>query len=231
MGILAECPICRKKQSAKNRKCKCGEDLVKAKRAQKVRYWINYRLNGKQRREPVGFSVEEARDADGKRRSQKREGHIFEIKPDTKMTFAELAEWYLGLESVKALASYWVIELSLKKFNSVFGDRIVRDIKPADLENYQANRKKQSIADGTIDHEVGKTKTMIFKAFDNDIISGHTLKTFKRVKKMVKKGSDVRDRILSPDEFKALMTTPLPTYMAFSLQGTTPECGEGKSLA
>jgi len=52
MAILAECPICRKKQSVRNRKCSCGTDLTAAKRAKKVRYWVSYRLpGGKQRRE------------------------------------------------------------------------------------------------------------------------------------------------------------------------------------
>ena len=45
---------------------------------------------------------------------------------------------------------------------------------------------------------------MIFKGFDNDIVGGSTVKTFKRVKKLLKPGSDVRDRILNKNEFEAL---------------------------
>ena len=48
-------------------------------------------------------------------------------------------------------------------------------------------------------------KAMINKAFDHDKVSGEALGVFKKVKKKLKKGSDVRDRILSPDEFKSLM--------------------------
>ena len=55
MAILAECPICHKKQSTKNKKCSCGLALDEAKKAKKVRYWISYRMpDGKQRRESVG---------------------------------------------------------------------------------------------------------------------------------------------------------------------------------
>ena len=62
MSILAECPYCKRKQSLKNKRCKCGEDLDKLKRSRKVRFWINYRLpGGKQRREPVGYSIAEAK--------------------------------------------------------------------------------------------------------------------------------------------------------------------------
>jgi integrase len=130
---------------------------------------------------------------------------MFDIKVDTKMTFNELTKWYLGLEKVKDMASYDTICISLKKFNMVFGSRIVSKVRPADLENYQAMRQRAGMADATIDHEIGKTKTMIFKAFDNGMVSPDTLRTFRKVKKLLVKDSDVRHRIISPDEFKALM--------------------------
>lgn len=205
MAILAECPICHKKQSVKNRLCDCGEDLVKAKRSNRVKYWINYRLpSGKQRREAIGNSVEEARAADGKRKSQKRENRLFDIKPETKMTFSDLAKWYLGLEKVKSLSSFWRVEISLAKFNSVFGGTIVSKIKPSDLENYQAKRKAEGMADNTVDLEIGAAKSMVYKAFDNDIVSGETLRAFKKIKKMLRKNGNARDRILGPEEYKNL---------------------------
>jgi len=40
---------------------------------------------GKQHRELIGNSTEEARDPEGKRRSRKRKTRIFDIKLDTKM--------------------------------------------------------------------------------------------------------------------------------------------------
>jgi len=49
MAVLAECPFCHRKQKSKNKKCvQCDTDLVKQKNNDKVRYWITYRLNGKQ---------------------------------------------------------------------------------------------------------------------------------------------------------------------------------------
>ena len=143
MAILQECPICHKKQSLKNSICKCGEDLAKAKRSKRIKYWISYYVAGKQKREMIGLSIEEARDANGKRRVQKRENRIFDIKPETKMTFSELTDWYLGLEKVKSLASYreGILQGYLKKFNSEFGNMIVSHIKPIDLENLQVKRK------------------------------------------------------------------------------------------
>ena len=80
MSVLAECPICKNKQSVKNKFCKCGEDLDRAKRSKRVRYWIDFKIpGGKQRREPVGYSITEARDTDGKRKVQKQENRIFDM--------------------------------------------------------------------------------------------------------------------------------------------------------
>ena len=86
MAILAECPICRSKQKLTNKNCKCGEDLAKAKRSKRVKYHISYRLpNGKQRREVVGYSIEDARAAEGKRKAQKKENpKVLEISADNK---------------------------------------------------------------------------------------------------------------------------------------------------
>ncbi len=206
MAVLAECPTCHCKQSAKNKVCKCGADLDKLKRQkERVKYWIDFRVNGKSRREQVGFSIEEARDADGKRRVQKRENRIFDILPEAKMTLTELAEWYLDLEKVKALKSYWRIELCLNRFNAEFGDFVVSQIKPADIENYQAKRKAEGKADATVDQETGAAKTMIAKAFENDLVGGDTLRTFKSVRKLLKRNSNARDKILTFEQFNCLM--------------------------
>lgn len=206
MAVLAECPFCHKKQSLRNKVCLCGQDLDKLKRRNKVKYWIIYRLpGGKQKKEMIGTSVEEARDADGKRRVQKRENRIFDIKPETKMTFKELTDWFLDLEKVKSLAYYPTLQFCLDRFNEEFGNMVVSHIKPIDLENYQARRKTEGRADSTIDHQIAAARTMVIKAFDNDLVGGDTLKVFKRVKKMLKKNANARKKILSPDQFNALL--------------------------
>jgi integrase len=177
-----------------------------------ISYWISYRMpDGKQRREAVAsfeglnpYSIKDANDALSKRQVQKKEKRIFDMLPESEMTFDELTEWYLDLEKVKELASYDIIKIKLNIFNSEFGNKLVSEIKPVDLENYQAKRKRQSKAPATIDQEIRKVKAMIFKGFDNDIVGGGTVKTFKRVKKLLKPGSDVRDRILNKNEFEAL---------------------------
>ncbi len=219
MAILAECPRCHKKQTVKSRICDCGADLVKEKRQQKVRYWVSYRLpNGKQRREYVGndrdgrpLGIEEAKAAEGKRRAQKIENPgILEKVPAEKMTFDELSAWYLEQKTVKKLASYRRIQAILKNFNEVFGGRIVSSIKLQDLEEYQEKRGEESRAAATIDMEISITKTMVTKAFDNDLVDGRTVKAFRRVKRKLRRGDNARKRTLTVEEYLRLLDVAAP---------------------
>ena len=75
MAILAQCPTRLTKQKVNNKGGRCREDQDKAKKANRVQYWVSYYLPGwKNRRETVGVSSDEARDAEGKRKGQKRGG-------------------------------------------------------------------------------------------------------------------------------------------------------------
>lgn len=217
MAILAECPICRRKQSLKNKYCPCGEDLIKAKRSKRVRYWIDYRLpGGKQKREPVNYSIEDARDAHAKRRSQKREmgNRFYEVVQEQKMTFKELAKWYLNLQLVKQLPSHERYSIWLNNFNGILGDKLVKDIKAIDLENYQATRRAKGIAPKTIDEEIGVAHRMVKKADDNDMVAPRALKAFKRTKRLLKQGENARDRVLSLIEYAKLLKESVPHIKA-----------------
>lgn len=223
MAVLSECPFCHRRQSIRSKKCSskkgkgCGADLEKARRSGKVKYWIAYRIpGGKQRFEKMtgekATSLEYAKDADAKRKVQKRENRIFDIKPEAQMTFQELTDWYLSLEKIKALASFSSLNIYLKKFNSQFGNVIVSQIKRADLENLQAKRKAEGMADGTIDQEIGHARAVIYKAFENDLVGGDTLKVFK-IKRLLKPGSNNRKKIITLEQFREVMDR-LPFYAA-----------------
>jgi len=210
MGIMIECPLCHTKQAAKNKQCKCGFDLDKGRKTKKVRYWISYYIGKKQKRECVTgegispYSIEDARAFHAKRVVQKKEKTIFDVKFESRMTFKELTDWYLSLEKVKALSSYWRVELALKNFNEVFGDMLIEDIRPVDIENYQMRRRAEGKANATIDQETGAARTAIIKAFDNGLIGAEPLRTFKKVKKLLKGNANARDRVLTKDEYERL---------------------------
>lgn len=212
MAIIAECPLCHRKQSTRNKLCSCGRDLDKAKGSQRVKYHIVYWVNGKQKWEYVGsdpelngYSIEDARKAHSKRIVQKAENRILDILPEAKMTFQELSDWYLNLKAVKKLASFNRVKFAFNNFNSVLGNRIIGTIKPMDLEDYQNSREEQGRAPATIDMEISLVKTMVTKAFDNDMVGGRTVKAFRKVKRRLKKGSNARKRIITIEEYIKLI--------------------------
>jgi integrase len=192
------------KQASKNKLCvKCGEDMDKAKRSKKVKYWIHYRLpGGKQKWELIGNSIEAARDEQNERRKQKRRN---EIIPNSKITFKELSEWYLDIEEVKGKASYRQMGYRVKLLNKEIGDRLVTHILPVDLQNYREKRKKNGLALATIDDEITQAKMIVKKAWENRKVSANTLHTFLSIKNLLKSNANARDEIYTKEQFEKLI--------------------------
>ena len=221
MAIFAECPSCHTKQSKRNKICSCGENLDKAKRSKRVLYWIDYRLpDGKQKREPLSkfddldpYSIVDAQKALAKRTVQIKERTIFDALVDMDLTFNELAEWYLSLKTVKKLKTLKRSKIYLKKFNSVFGGRIVSDVNNIDLENYQESRTEDGAAPSTIDTEFSIVKTMVKKAFhagkfeinERTVkIDGDVIRAFDSINRKLVGGSNARERLISIEEYLTL---------------------------
>ena len=224
MAILAECPVCHRKQSAKNKKCFCGLKLDEAKKSRKVRYWIAYRMpDGKQRKEAVGvfkdldpYSITDAKAALAKRQVQKRERRILDMLPEYEMTFDELAKWYLNLKSVRKLAAFDRYEDALNNFTKVFGKTFLGDIRQTDLEEYQIERKEQGAADATVDYEIKVAQTAVNKAFDNDKVDGACLKPFRRTKRLLKFGANARNEKVTVEQYLNLLNH-VPSYYRSAL--------------
>ncbi|MCP3921683.1 MAG: site-specific integrase [Desulfobacterales bacterium] len=213
MAILQECPDCTTKQSLKNKKCKCGENLDKAKKSRRVKYHIYFRTpSGKQKTEYISKSLDEAKASDAKIKVIKKENRFLDVVPDQKTTFYQLADWYKDLKKVQELKTYVRVLELIKNFNDFFGDTYVSKIEFSDLENYQVTRLKSGAAKAQVDYELSVVKTMIKKAFYNDKVHGKTLKTFQRVSKLLKRNENRRDRILTPEEFERLIEN-LPNHL------------------
>jgi integrase len=224
------------KAERKKQKMQMRRESGQSKKGQKVRCWIDYPLpNGKVRRESVGgfeglnaYSITDAKAALSKRTVQKREKRILEMLPESTMTFQELTDWYLDLKTVKKLKSYIRIKQALNNFNAVFGNMIVGSIKSILLENYQEDREGQGKAAATIDMEISIAKTMIIKAFDNDMVDGRVLKAFRNVKKRLKKGANARKRTMSIDEYVTLIDKAPQHLKAFVIVAFNTGMREGE---
>lgn len=204
MAILEQCPECHMKQATKNKVCiSCGEDLDKAKKSKRVKYWIHYRLpGGKQKWELIGNSIEAARDEQNERRKQKRRN---EIIPNSKTTFKQLSEWYLDIEEIKAKASYRQMGYRIKLLNEQIGDKPVTHILPVDLQNYREKRRQKGVALATIDDEVTQAKMIIKRAWENRKVTANTLHTFLSIKNLLKHNSNARDEIYTKQQFQKLI--------------------------
>jgi integrase len=160
----------------------------------------------------VGYSIEEARDAEGKRRGQKREGHIFDMLPDSKKTFAELAEWFLDLDRVKGLGYYKPLKQHLALFNETFADRQTGQLTREELQGLQVTLKNRDYSNSYIDQIVESARGMVTEALENEIIGGDCLKPFRKLKGLLRKSSNARNRVLTVDEYRRLYEA-LPKHL------------------
>jgi len=212
---MVQCPICRIRQSLDNKRCKCGEDLVKAKRSKRARYWITYRIPGSRREyfQVVGNDLQDAKDAFAKRQVQKREHKFFDMLPMADSTFAELFKWYLQeLPSVKALAWYKAIQTHAAHFLRKFGDLKVNALKSSQLRDYQAELTAAGYSASYADQIISTAKAMMNQAFKDFKVSGDALRPFKLLQRTLKRGSNAREVALSFEQYTAIMAH-LPRHL------------------
>ena len=209
MSVLAQCPICKRKMAMSVKSCPCGQDMDKAKKNGNAIYYVNYRVNGKQRREKVGTSYKEAKAADGKRAAQVAENRILDIN-DSKSTFNDLAEWFLKQPRIQKLKSRKVLEYNLRSFLSEFGNQTIRSLTRLDLENYQIKRQDQGKSESYIDQEIGAARNMLNTAWSGEKVSGDALRPFLKTKKLLKKNANARDVVVAFDDFMRIMDVLAP---------------------
>lgn len=206
MGLLVECPECKKRNSAKVKACKCGFAL--AKFSGRV-WWIEYYDHEKRlRRERIGPNKAAAEQQLREILSARAEGRYIKKSPDTKTLFKNLARWYLELPEVRAKRSYDRDERSLLKLLPFFGERLLKDINPAKVEAYKQTRLNEPSGrtpqhltkPATVNRELACLKTIFSKGVKN----GKAEKNPTQGVKMLKENNE-RDRILSPEEYARLL--------------------------
>ncbi len=88
----------------------------------------------------------------------------------------------------------------------MYGDRAINSVLPEDLEEYQETRADAGMSPRTIDMELSIVKTMINRAADNRKVGPNALLTFRAVRPLMKAGANARDRIVSIEEYKKLLS-------------------------
>jgi integrase len=206
MGLLIECPECKRRNSQKEKACKkCNFAL--AKFSGRV-YWIEWYQDGYRRRERIGPNKTAAEQRLREALSARTEGRHIKKSPDARTPFKYLASWYLQLPEVKAKRSYDRDQLTISHLLSFFGDRLVKDITPGMVEAYRqkrlaepSGRTPQTLtAPATVNREVACLKTIFSKA----VKDGKAERNPAQGVKLLKENNE-RDRVLSPDEYSRLM--------------------------
>jgi len=206
MGLLAECPECKRRNSAKVKACKCSFAL--AKFSGRV-WWIEYYDHEKRlRRERIGPNKAAAEQRLREVLSTRAEGRYIKKSPDTVTLFKDLVIWYLGLPEVKAKRSYEKDQMHCKRLMAQFGDRLLKHITPALVEAYKqkrlgepSGRTPQNLTrPATVNRELACLKTIFSKAMKNGKAERNPAQGVKLLKE-----NNERDRILSPEEYARLL--------------------------
>lgn len=210
MGLLVECPECKRRNSQREKVCKkCG--LALAKFSGRV-WWIEYYDHEKRlRRERIGTSkiAAEVRLAEIKKALV--EGRYIQKSPEVRTNFKELAAWYLDLPDVKAKRSYSRDRQLVANLVSFFGNRLLKDITPSLVEAYRQKRLQEPsartgmtrgdlTAPATVNREVACLKAIFNKALQNGKAERNPCQGVKMLKE-----NNERDRVLSEEEFRRLL--------------------------
>jgi integrase len=143
--------------------------------------------------------------------SARTEGRYIKKSADARMLFKDLAAWYLELPEVKAKRSYCRDQRSVKLLLPHFGERLLKDITPATVEGYKQKRladinyKGTTTKPATVNRELACLKTIFSKGVKNEKAERNPTYGVKLLKE-----NNVRDRVLSSEEYALLYTHCLP---------------------
>ncbi|MBW1992357.1 MAG: site-specific integrase [Deltaproteobacteria bacterium] len=205
MGLLVECPQCRRRNSQKAKACKCGFAL--SRYSGRV-WWVEWYQDGQRRRERIGSNKEAAEQRLREVLKARAEGRYIRKSPDLATRFRDLAVWYLGLSEVQAKRSYVRDRLSVAHLNAFFGDRLLKEITPSLVEAYRHKRLGEPsgrtpdtlTTPATVNREIACLKTIFNKAIRDGKAERNPTKGVKLLREHNK-----RDRVLSPEEYSRLL--------------------------
>lgn len=142
------------------------------------------------------------------------EKKFLDIREESNLTFSQLVEWFLELPVVRQAKTISFIERACRRLEEVFGQMLIREIKPSMVEKYQRQRLqaptwcgKQKTPAG-VNREITVLKRMFNLALREDLVSKNPCWKVKMLPE-----NNARDRILSPEELDLLLSH-LPRHAA-----------------
>jgi integrase len=206
MGLLVECPECKKRNSAKVKACKCGFAL--AKFSGRV-WWIEYYDHEKRlRRERIGPNKQAAEQRLREVLSARTEGRYIKKPKELVTTFADLAKRYHEWARVNN-KSYAVNKHHyINQVTRFFGPKKLAEISPWLVERWKVDRSKET-GFTEVDRELACLKHMFTKGIEWGMMKENPAKPVKLFRK-----TRQRDRFLSHEEIARFLAHIPPHQQA-----------------
>jgi integrase len=220
MGLLVECPQCKKRNSIPKKKCQgCGFPL--AKFSGKA-YWIEYYIEGQRKRERVGPNKAAAEQRLRTVLNQRTEERFIDKDPAAKLSLGGLTKWYLGLIEVQNKKSYRRDQEMIHELLRTLGEDLkIKDLTPGKMESYQSKRLMEvsrritktdkhpgdNIKPATVNKEVSCLKTALNRAVRHGLLKYNPLESVKKLSE-----NNIRMKVLDPEEFDVLLKA-CPGYL------------------
>ena len=160
MAILWECSACHTRNPEKAPLCgKCGQELRSKGRV----YWIDYYLPcSRRRRERIGPWKKLAEEVLAKKKAEIAENKFLDKVKMPKIIFKDFAKEYLEWCRINNKHPQ-TKEHRVKLLNDHFGEKLLTDISPLDVEKYKMLRK-QKVKTETVNKELTILRHMLNKA-------------------------------------------------------------------
>lgn len=178
-------------------------------------------------RKAVGPEKKEAEDFLGKKRAEAREGKLFDVQKDEKITFEDFGKEYIERHSKIYNKSYVTDEHRLKCLSKVFGGKHLYEITPQHIENYKIARLADKIMPATINRDLALVRSMLNRARD----WGKLMRSNPCAKMRKLRENNGRLRFLSTDEIQKLYAACQGEVLAFVTFALNTGCRRGEMMA
>jgi integrase len=167
--------------------------------------------------EKVGFQKKLAERAYQKKMVEWAEKKYLDIKEESTLTFGQLVQWFLELPVVRQNKTIKDIERACRDLEKVFGPMLIKDIKPAMVEDYQRRRLQEATRHGKPRSTANVNRTfMVLKRMFNLAVREEFAEKNSCWKVKMLAENNARDRILSAEELDRLLGY-LPRHAALVL--------------
>ena len=161
-------------------------------------WWIDYRVDGRRKREKIGRSKKLAETVLGKRLHEIAEGRFLDVKKVPQIGFDDAVAKYM--EWAKSNKSSWDRDkLSLSHWSKEFSGRKLSDISRLDVERYKMWRKEE-VAPRTVNEELACLRRLFNRMIEWGLADENPVRGIKLLRQ-----PPGRIKFLSEDEKERLL--------------------------